>query len=391
MVLKGEVKPGAARFGGFDRLRVFSLCVIVIWHGLRPFCNLESDSYELGRHSQAAEFLAWALRGFALRDFFVVSGFFAHLTYQRYGTTTYLRHRFVRLVIPLTVAVVLWNLMAFSKYAAKNGMTLSELLSVRWEHTTWYEFFTLHHFWFLVYLAIFTFGVAMVPVAGTESFRSRAGPLVRRWFRKVMIHPLCSLGLAVPTAMALALHHSHHPSPTPGTTRTVLELPPSGTLLLYFVLFFGFGWILFLEQNLLEKLVFRWRAHLAVAVVLRGVLYQLVFHSESTPATLTLIFYLEALYSWTAVLGLLGFFHRLSEDRYLWRYLADAAYWSYLFHLLPLGYFLRMFLGNGLPLWLVYLLAEAATGIVTLLTYHLFVRYTIIGTILNGPRTRKST
>jgi peptidoglycan/LPS O-acetylase OafA/YrhL len=71
------------------------------------------------------------------------------------------------------------------------------------------------------------------------------------------------------------------------------------------------------------------------------------------------------------------------------RYLADASYWCYLIHL-PLVVWLQVLVAkwpvNG---WLKFAGINLVAMILLLLTYEWFVRYTFIGTVLNGRRERE--
>ncbi len=72
------------------------------------------------------------------------------------------------------------------------------------------------------------------------------------------------------------------------------------------------------------------------------------------------------------------------------RYLSDSSYWLYLAHL-PLVIFLQSLIRSrdlpaGVKFWGLLIFASA----VLLGSYQLFVRYTPIGTMLNGKRTRPS-
>jgi len=92
-----------------------------------------------------------------------------------------------------------------------------------------------------------------------------------------------------------------------------------------------------------------------------------------------------SLLMWLAVCGWTGVFLRYF-DRPMprMRYLADSSYWLYIIHMPALMVFEILLRPipwpAALKVWLVLALAIP----VMLLTYHLFVRPTIIGQILNG-------
>ena len=87
--------------------------------------------------------------------------------------------------------------------------------------------------------------------------------------------------------------------------------------------------------------------------------------------------------------GLMGLFRRLlSGERYWVRYLSDASYWMYLVHL-PLVILAQDWMrGWDIPRILKFLVICWTVSGLLLVTYRYLVRYTPVGTLLNGVRTR---
>src|SRR5690606_27332646 len=70
------------------------------------------------------------------------------------------------------------------------------------------------------------------------------------------------------------------------------------------------------------------------------------------------------------------------------RYLADASYWIYLIHL-PVVILLQAVSAQIAAPWFVKFPALLFVAMaIMLLSYHLLVRYTVIGRVLNGRRRR---
>ena len=97
----------------------------------------------------------------------------------------------------------------------------------------------------------------------------------------------------------------------------------------------------------------------------------------------------QVLYAWLMTFGLLGLFEAvLAKERRWVRYLSDSSYWMYLAHL-PL-----ILVGQALLLTVEMspimktLVLTNGSALLLLVTYALFIRYTPIGTLLNGKRTR---
>ena len=97
----------------------------------------------------------------------------------------------------------------------------------------------------------------------------------------------------------------------------------------------------------------------------------------------------QVTFAWLMTFGSMGMFRALlSKESYAIRYVSDSSYWLYLAHV-PL-----VLVGQGIvrdwnmsPLLKFLIVCFSVSGIL-LLTYRYFVRYTFIGSLLNGKRER---
>jgi peptidoglycan/LPS O-acetylase OafA/YrhL len=84
-----------------------------------------------------------------------------------------------------------------------------------------------------------------------------------------------------------------------------------------------------------------------------------------------------------------GLFLRFAGGHRPWmRYVADASYWWYLWHI-PIVMLMQIWIADW-PLngWPKLLMILGVTIAILLPSYHTMVRYTFIGRIMNGPRER---
>jgi peptidoglycan/LPS O-acetylase OafA/YrhL len=153
--------------------------------------------------------------------------------------------------------------------------------------------------------------------------------------------------------------------------------------LFYYLVFFGFGALYFDANDVQGRLGRWWWLALPVGLLVAFPLGLLGVGGRGLSATL------QVVYAWSVIVGLMGLFRVLlrSENRAI-RYMSDASYWLYLTHL-PLIVFaqatVRTWHWSALS---KFLLISAVTVAVLLVTYQLFVRYTWIGLMLNGRRSR---
>jgi hypothetical protein len=157
-------------------------------------------------------------------------------------------------------------------------------------------------------------------------------------------------------------------------------------------LFFLLGWQLWRQQEslLAQYSKYCWRylfaglfffvCFLALANPQAHVAGKIPYFSYLLPFTYNCV-------SWLWSFALIGFFLRYlpAQNRFL-RYLADSSYWVYLVHMLgTIGFGILLFnapLNVAQKMGLNFM----ATTLACLLSYHLFVRFTGIGTLLNGQR-----
>jgi hypothetical protein len=110
-------------------------------------------------------------------------------------------------------------------------------------------------------------------------------------------------------------------------------------------------------------------------------------HPRTIPNFLFWLALFYGLCTWLWSLALIGFFLRyLDRQNAVLGYLAQSAYWVYLIHLPATIGFGALLYDQDLAAGVKMLLNIAASTAFSLLSYHLLVRSTPLGSLLNGRR-----
>ena len=180
---------------------------------------------------------------------------------------------------------------------------------------------------------------------------------------------------AVPYALALLVQGSA----VQGIVEPYTLVPVLGASLGYTGAFLA-GWFLHAAPEGLARAERGWPVHLVLAALL-------TVPALVVTMPLPLAAAVHALAGWAWVYGLLGLCGRvLRRENRVARYLADASYWVYLWHVPLLLLVAVPLAGTPWPWPLEVLLALGAVMAVLLLSYDLLVRGTWVGRWLNGHR-----
>jgi len=247
------------------------------------------------------------------------------------------------------------------------------------------------HLWFLYYLVWLIAGFAAVAwVARKLNWKP-----VPDWFVASPLRLLWLVPLTFVPQFFMVTDFG------PDTAASVIPWPP---MLAYYAVFFGFGVLCHGQEAFEKKIGHRWPLSLLLAIPalllalhwyeLRGSLF---VASESNELShllhnnlLCSLF--AVIYAWLMVFGLIGLFRRFfpgGNQRI--RYVADSSYWLYVMHLPPIM-LLQIWMADWpWPSALKFLVICAVSTAVLLVIYEYAVRYTWVGTMLNGKKTRFNT
>ena len=244
------------------------------------------------------------------------------------------------------------------------------------------------HLWFLFYLLFFCLCAALL-----QRFNH---PIITKIFDKIFSSPIY-LWL-IPLFMVPSLYHIDVPWQAP--MHILPRLWPFG----YFGIFFLFGWHLFYHQDYLDRI----DKHLGLMVVVS--ILASAFYLYFTPgyylnlsavgadkeSLAAMVFFRKMLlvvleaYSGvflTVISLIFGKRYLNFGNRYM-RFISDSSYWIYIIHF-PLVTCIQVFFVTApFPGYYKLILSSAIMFCIGLVTYRYVVRYTFIGTMLNGKRVR---
>ena len=321
--------------------------------------------------------------------FFLISGFFTSLLWRRRGLRALLRHRLRRIGAPLLVfyvpVIVLVVLAIVAGYVIA-GEDLDDAAAITDDYEapedsdddteveTDGDAFGFAHLWFLWHL-LWLVAAFVVIAAGLEAWTRRRGrgppgtvTLVVTW--------------ALPLASVVPFLAMEEDVLGPDTSD---GLVPALPVIGFYAMFFFFGALLFRTADgpgPIDRLGRAWPVQLGASVPVFLLLAGDVM--TGTPASL-----LEVYLAWSVAFGAIGLFRaHVAEPSYRVRWLSDASYWMYLMHLPLVFVFQGVVVALGVPTFVGFVLIVAATVALLVPSYQYLVRYTPIGTLLNGPRTQ---
>lgn len=247
---------------------------------------------------------------------------------------------------------------------------------------TWRSLHPLH-LWFLEYLVIlYAIALVVTPLA-------RHLPLDRldHLFRSLVRSPLGCLAFAAVTFPTLCLMKV-------GFLDDPVGFVPQLKIVLAYAVFFAFGWLLRRHEDLLPtfRTLRRVCVSLALGLAAAGVGLSAAVHRIQTPGSDGMPWLLASAGSlsvatWLFVFGFTGLALRFLERPVpAIRYLSDSSYWLYIVHMPVLMAFQVAVVRTGWAAGAKMSVVLLASLLALLASYHLLVRATWIGAILNGRR-----
>lgn len=369
------------------------MMLLGIWlHGSSAYVTLPVDDFWPYQDRATTALLdpPWlVIHSFRIPLFFVVAGFFARLLSERVGPGGFIRHRARRILFPflltwLVLYVPISSGFVFAQHLGPGAMQAA------WDHARSgrvLEHLDPSHLWFLYFLLYFYLAVVVLARVLPLALSRGAQQRIEGGFRMALSSRWRPIIFAVPTCIAL------HFLPNGILDRGFGFAVPPRVLAAYGI-FFGFGWLLYRQSDLLPGLRrYAWtQVGVALLLLPPGAVIAMASFRHPNLANHVGTIVIGSLEVWLLIFGVLGLFLRyLDRPSPTVRYVSDASYWVYLVHM-PLVIWMQAFLAaTPWPALEKFLLLLAVTVPILFLSYHYLARYTLIGETLHGPRLRPPT
>lgn len=308
---------------------------------------------------------------FRMPAFFIVSGFFCHMTLNRYGSRIFLKIRTPRIFIPLFVTAISLN--SIQNWFLADYRSLDTVL---FSTTYWLQGIWVSHLWFLVTL-LYYFIFSATCFLLFRNIIDKALKLASWIYLKSDIFSLLLLSLA-----SLILIKASY--------LINWFIPESqfdwllGDSISYAIYFF-FGYLAGQYRKVLDRFTQFSIRVLAINTTLLIITY-LVIDSLPTPLINTAKLLLSSLSSWLlCYLCFIAFKTLANSPSKFFSYFSEASYSIYLFHHLLVIVYATLVYQLSIPYWLMYFMLMLITFVSTVLIHHFIIRkYSMFKYLFNG-------
>ncbi len=391
--------PLNTRIEYLDAVRAFALLLGIVFHASLSFMPMYIGwaVMDVSTGSIVPVFLLIS-HSFRMELFFLIAGFFSHMTFHRKGFRSFVGTRLTRIALPFVVGWLVLRPLIVSSWlmggesmrgevdilgSLKTGLlSLGDLPK---------DLLTGTHLWFLYYLLLITAIVLTLRLLmdlmpglslkmGTLADRSMAwlaGSRMSWWL------------MSLPTALCLWFMSGW------GMDTPDKSLVPHWPVLMVYTGFFALGWLLHRKKERLEQLaeLSTGRVVLSLCAIVVTVILS-SYQASPGHAHIGLIrsgfVYSYSLMMWSLVFLSVGLFKRFfDKPRKSVRLIAEFSYWLYLIHL-PIVVYLQVAVAELAIHWSFKLIAVSVLTVgISFLLYDLFVRSTVIGQTLNGRKRER--
>lgn len=144
-----------------DNLRSFALLLGIIFHAAIVYAEDINYAIQNPERSIVFTYFCYFVHGFRMPLFFMISGFFSGLVWEKKGKKSYIQGRFLRVFIPMMIGLLFFAPIQYYLMDKIKNQNLSFV-------TFYLDFFTVKnfqqsHLWFLVNLMIYSILFILIP------------------------------------------------------------------------------------------------------------------------------------------------------------------------------------------------------------------------------------
>lgn len=432
------IKP--VRYHSMDALRAVAMLLGIFMHTAIPMAMISDVS-----EHPLPQIIQQFLHMFRMQAFFLVAGFFARFLYHRDGWMQMIKNRSMRILLPLILGCIF--LLPLTHVMVVFGAVRAQTPDAAFPWNDVWNYFEAGRFWtylfpnylwFLIYLMVMyiaaVVGYRFLKAINKNGWVEHTGDWLiqtgcKRWYGFFIWALIGAVWMICMRTVTVDL--------APFYFR-----PLAGPFGLYF-LFFIAGWLLHRNAGLLDVLKKRWIYYLLVPIPIfiiailcfiplfitstevegeymmsffeqfkglkdvmtsqeffddEGIAEWVIvdlFRSINVPEPIPmnviiggiLIVVFSTQIMWALTFWMVGIFVRFFNTQSSgFRYIADSSYWLYLTHM-PLVMYLQVEWAYWeLPWYIKLPWMNLVVVVILLISYHLFVRSTYLGVLLNGRR-----
>ncbi len=380
------------RYHALDNLRGILMWLGVVIHvALNHATDKTAAPWGDNLTSEGADLFVLFIHTFRMPAFFILAGFFVAMLIVKNGPQGMLSNRLKRLALPFVVfwpifivVILTLALMFISKIKLGYVSLDTSLIDKDPNHTSSSK---MAHLWFLYYLILFCLLATVVHRI------ARYIPSDWKSFGKTLLLKLAkgwwgAIFLTLPLVFAGVFYKQGLFIPDGSFIPNPLELLHNGS-------YFAFGCFFFYQREILfehyQRYCWRYFSASMLLIVVALVPATMSLQGKFAPGYDRIIpAFTYNILGWIGSFALIGMFMRYSSrHNKVLSYLADSSYWVYLVHLFGTVGFGILLYNAPLPLFAKILINISLTSAACLLSYHLLVRYTWIGKLLNGKRHQR--
>jgi glucan biosynthesis protein C len=356
-----------------DAARGILMSLGVILHA----ANVFSDTDWAIQNEQTSVFFTYiidVIHLFRMPAFFIVSGFFCHMSLKRYGNSIFIKKRVPRILVPMLVTALVLNTLQNLVISSYYQQPFSILNPIYWLSGSWVS-----HLWFLHCILVYFLASILL-----YKYAHRPLLILANLFSKVMEKSNGGYLLLLPIASLVALKISY-------TIPVTLYYSFSISEAVSFCMFFAFGALLNYHRHLIGIFI---KPSPSILLIISCVLLsQILISGQISNVFQTIDLYIKNLIPWLLCLSCFYIFITLfSKPSANLKYLASASYSVYLFHHLLIIIYGIALINLNINIMIKFLILVSITYISTLIIHHFlilkipFLHYLFNGFTLNKNR-----